>query len=93
MFGAAFRALDIGRAEAGRALLFTTVRNVTSSAVRLGLLGAYEAQEVQAHLASAIELTLERCKGLTPADVAQTAPLVDLCQSTHDRLYSRLFQS
>ena len=93
MFGAALRTLDIGRAEAGRALLFTTVRNVTSSAVRLGLLGAYEAQEVQALLASAIELTLERCSSLTPADIAQTAPLVDLCQSTHDRLYSRLFQS
>ena len=26
-------------------------------------------------------------------DVAQTAPIVDLVQGTHDRLYSRLFQS
>ena len=28
-----------------------------------------------------------------PDDIAQTAPLIDLFQSTHDRLYSRLFQS
>jgi urease accessory protein UreF len=26
-------------------------------------------------------------------DAAQTAPLVDLWQASHDRLYSRLFQS
>jgi urease accessory protein len=93
MFGVIFRALDIERTEAGRALLFTTVRAITSSAVRLGLLGAFEAQALQARLAPAIESTLERCTGLTPDDVAQTAPLIDLCQATHDRLYSRLFQS
>jgi urease accessory protein UreF len=28
-----------------------------------------------------------------PLDIAQTAPLLDLFQSMHDRLYSRLFQS
>ena len=93
MFGALFCTLDIDRTEAGRALLFTTVRAITSSAVRLGLLGAFEAQTVQAELSPAIESTLERCKELTLDDVAQTAPLIDLCQATHDRLYSRLFQS
>ena len=36
---------------------------------------------------------LEACGALTEDDVAQTSPLVDLFGSTHDRLYSRLFQS
>ena len=93
VFGAVFRTLGVDKAETGRALLFTTVRTITSSAVRLGLLGGFEAQEVQARLAPAIEATLERCVTISPADVAQTAPLIDLCQVTHDRLYSRLFQS
>jgi urease accessory protein UreF len=30
---------------------------------------------------------------LSVDDLAQTAPLVDLLQAGHDRLYSRLFQS
>ena len=38
----------------------------------------------------AIDSTLRRARA---GDIAQTAPLIDLCQSTHDRLYSRLFQS
>jgi urease accessory protein UreF len=30
---------------------------------------------------------------LSMDDAAQTAPLIDLWQASHDRLYSRLFQS
>src|SRR5439155_1652305 len=33
------------------------------------------------------------CGGLGVEDLAQAAPLADLLQGTHDRLYSRLFQS
>ena len=80
-------------ADTQRAFLFIIVRGVSSAAVRLGLIGAYEAQEVQSVLAADIERTVQRCGALGPAEIAQTAPLIDLCQSTHDRLYSRLFQS
>jgi urease accessory protein len=34
-----------------------------------------------------------RCGALGPDALAQPAPLLDLLQGTHDRLYSRLFQS
>jgi urease accessory protein UreF len=34
-----------------------------------------------------------RCADLTLDDLAQTAPVIDLVQGAHDRLYSRLFQS
>lgn len=93
VFGAVLRALDVDLDEAQRAFLFITVRGVSSAAVRLGLIGAYEAQELQRALAPDIERTVQRCGTLGPTDIAQTAPLIDLCQSTHDRLYSRLFQS
>jgi urease accessory protein UreF len=36
---------------------------------------------------------LARCANLAETDAAQTAPLIDIRQGTHDRLYSRLFQS
>jgi urease accessory protein len=36
---------------------------------------------------------LAACGDLSEEDVAQTSPLADLFGSTHDRLYSRLFQS
>jgi urease accessory protein len=61
--------------------------------VRLGIIGAYEAQTIQAELSAHIDAVIHDCGAVAPHDVAQTAPLIDLFQSTHDRLYSRLFQS
>ena len=93
VFGAVFNALDIDLVETQRAFLFMTVRGVASAAIRLGLVGTYAAQTLQTELAASIEPTIERCGSLGTTDIAQTAPLLDLYQSTHDRLYSRLFQS
>jgi urease accessory protein len=93
MFGAIFSALAIPLADTQRAFLFTGLRSTASAAVRLGLIGGYEAQEIQAALAGDIDEVIRRCGELGPRDIAQTAPLVDLFHSTHDRLYSRLFQS
>ena len=93
MFGAIFNALSIPPADTQRAFLFTGLRGTASAAVRLGLIGGYEAQEIQASLAGDIDDVIRRCGELDPRAIAQTAPLVDLFQSTHDRLYSRLFQS
>ncbi len=93
LFGAIFNTLSIPLVDTQRAYLFTCLRTTTSAAVRLGLIGGYEAQEIQASLAGDIDEVIRRCGGLGPRDIAQTAPLVDLFQSTHDRLYSRLFQS
>jgi urease accessory protein UreF len=36
---------------------------------------------------------LDRCSDLDERTIAQTAPVADLLQGAHDRLYSRLFQS
>lgn len=93
VFGAALSALEIDRRSTQRLFLFLTSRIVTSAAVRLGLVGTYEAQQMQAAMAGEIDRTIERCVNLRPCDIAHTAPLIDLFQSTHDRLYSRLFQS
>jgi urease accessory protein len=93
LFGAALRVLEVDRLTTQRLFLFLAGRTVTSAAVRLGLVGPYEAQQVQMAIAQEIDRTAEVCADLPPSEIAHTAPLVDLFQSTHDRLYSRLFQS
>ena len=93
LFGALFGGLNVNLIDMQRAFLFITARGVSSAAVRLGLIGAYEAQTIQFDATQHIDSVLDECGGLSPQDIAQTAPLIDLFQSTHDRLYSRLFQS
>jgi urease accessory protein len=93
LFGAVTARLQIAPRDMQRLFLYLTVRGIGSAAVRLGVIGAYEAQEIQAGLAAEIDRVAERSADLGPLDIAQTAPLIDLFQSTHDRLYSRLFQS
>jgi urease accessory protein len=93
VFGAVLNVLGVDLLETQRLFLFLTGRCVASSAVRLGLIGAYDAQELQTIVSRDIDVVIAKCERLQPLDIAQTAPLIDLCQSTHDRLYSRLFQS
>jgi urease accessory protein len=93
VFGAATSAIGCPRQAAQRVFLHLTGRGVLSAAVRLGIVGPYEAQRLQADCSRDLDRVLERCEGLSELDVAQTAPLIDVLQGTHDRLYSRLFQS
>jgi urease accessory protein len=69
------------------------VRGVLAAAVRLGIAGSYDAQRLQHDMTAAMLAVADRSRALDERDLAQTAPLVDLLQATHDRLYSRLFQS
>jgi urease accessory protein len=93
VFGRIFDLIRIELEDTQRAFLFIAARGISSAAVRLGVIGAYEAQTMQAALAMHIDAIIRKCGDLSPYEVAQTAPLIDLYQSTHDRLYSRLFQS
>ena len=91
--GAVFRAIGLSLRSAQRILLYGTARGVLLAAVRLGIVGGYEAQRLQFECGRRLSLLAERCGGLGEDDLAQTAPVFDLLQSNHDRLYSRLFQS
>nr|MBA3685930.1 hypothetical protein [Planctomycetota bacterium] len=92
-FGAVCAALGMARIDAQRLYLFLHLRGLVSSAVRLSLIGPLAAQALQ-HRAGAIgEQVLARCADLGPEDAASTAPLLDIYQGHHDRLYSRLFGS
>lgn len=93
IWGTAMSALDIGLADAQRVFLWSAARNVLSASVRLGLAGTHEAQALLAGLGPLLDEVHAACGELGIEDLAQPAPLADLLQGTHDRLYSRLFQS
>ena len=91
--GVVFRTIGLSRKTAGRAILYGAARGVLAAAVRLGIVGSYRAQRMQHEAVACLDATLETCAGLAPEEICQTAPIVDLLQGAHDRLYSRLFQS
>jgi urease accessory protein len=93
LFGAVCKALGIGRDDTRQVFLFLTIRGVLSAAVRLNAIGAYAAQQLQLALSPMLDRLLDETMHLTAVGAAQTAPLLEVFQMTHDRLYSRLFQS
>jgi urease accessory protein len=86
-FGAAYARLGVDRETTARIFLFQALRATLSAAVRLGMVGALEAQRM-------LHATAPEIDGLeVPEEPWQTAPLLELFGATHDRLFSRLFQS
>jgi urease accessory protein len=93
VFGAVLRILGVSRSGAARLFFFQHLRGLVAGAIRLGIAGPMEAQAWQYRLAPRAQGILLRCEHLPVADIAQTAPLLEIWQATHDRLYSRLFQT
>jgi urease accessory protein len=93
VFGAVGNALALTRSEVQQLWLSLALRGLLFAAVRLGLVGTHQAQRMQHELAPVMDEVLAACGELSEEDLAQTSPLADLFGSTHDRLYSRLFQS
>lgn len=91
--GAVFAALGVSLETTQRVVLFVAARGVLSAAVRLGVTGSYEAQRLQSECAAWAATVQARYHDAGPDDMAQTAPIIDIIQGAHDRLYSRLFQS
>lgn len=91
VFGAVLSVLGLQRAPTLRLFAWSSLRGLSSAAVRLGVVGPHEAQRLVSELAADVERSLVDVPGLD--DVAVTAPLTELFGATHDRLYARLFQS
>jgi urease accessory protein len=87
------QALGVDLDTTCRLFLFQAARSPISAAVRLGVIGMFDGQSIQAAVGDSIERTLVACRARSLDDMAQTSPILDLYQSTQDRLYSRLFQS
>jgi urease accessory protein len=92
-FGRIAKELGIAPRDAARLFVFMHLRSVVAAAVRLNIVGPMAGQAIQFQYGDEAEAVVDRGLSLTLADIAQTAPLLDLWQGAQDRLYSRLFQS
>ena len=93
VFGAIFGTLGIAVADAQAAWLHGVMRGVLSAAVRLGVVGPLEAQQIQATRTTTLDHMLASCARLSLDEAASASPLLDLFGALHDRLDGRLFQS
>ena len=93
IFGAVMNALELDRTSMQRLFLHGTFRSLLSAAIRLGIVGPYQGQQIQSQFSVTLDTILTECGELKMDELAQTAPLLELFQSKHDQLYSRLFQS
>jgi urease accessory protein len=93
VFGVLACHLEIPLDKALQIFLYTLLRDLVSAAVRLNIIGPHAGQRLIVELSTELQQAVERSGELELEDIAQTAPLVEILQVNHDRLYSRLFQS
>jgi urease accessory protein len=93
VLGAVLAGTGVTVDEARRLAMFGALRSATSAAVRLAVVGPLRAQRVLLETAPTAERALIETSGLRARDARSIAPLIDLAQAAHDRLYTRLFQS
>ncbi len=72
--GSTFRALGLPLKTVQMIVLYGTARGVLSAAVRLGIVGGFEAQQLQSACEPRLEDVAGLCAGLGLDDLAQTAP-------------------
>ena len=89
MLGHCLQLLDMSEQEAEQVFTFTLLRDLFSSAVRLGVMGPMQAQREQMLMQEHLDQWIAACQG-TPQ---QINPIQEIVQGMHDRLYSRLFAS
>lgn len=90
VFGLVCRETGVECAMSSRLFGFIFLRSQISVAVRLGIIGPLEGQELQARFSREFQ---DDWANPTTDGPIQNSPVMDLLQGTQDRLYSRLFQS
>ena len=93
VFGRGLASLGWDGDTARRLFLFQVVRDQLSAAVRLGAVGPMAGNRLQLRLYRRCRLLHEANRGRHWMHACRGAPLIDLAQLRHDRLYTRLFQS
>lgn len=93
MFGVVCGLLGLVARDVRRLYLFTSLRGLISSAVRLGLVGPIEGQGIQYRFGNRCTELADAFEEVPFEEATQINPVQELLQATHDRIYSRLFQS
>ncbi len=93
VFGFAFRKIGFSHAEALSAYAYIALRDQTSAAIRLGLLGPHEAQAILRETLGCVDKTIDRVTDLSYDQAFKVAVALEIAQAHHPNLYSRLFQN
>ncbi|ESO94256.1 hypothetical protein LOTGIDRAFT_118615 [Lottia gigantea] len=93
VFGIIYSKLGIDLKTTQIAFLSSTLKSVISSAVRLDIIGAIEAQRLQLELQRSIPDIVKRNDSKMAVDAALRFPVIDVVQNCHDTLFSKLFYS
>ncbi|WAR25452.1 UREF-like protein [Mya arenaria] len=93
VYGVVCASLGVDIHTATVAFIFTGIRTMVASSVRLDLLGPIEAQAVQRELQKEIPAVIERHKQRSSEDACMLFPQADICQNTHDTMFTKLFYS
>ncbi|HIG56421.1 MAG TPA: hypothetical protein EYG11_18805 [Candidatus Latescibacteria bacterium] len=93
VFALTLKAAGFAQADVQQLFMFQTLRDQISAAVRLGVIGSMEATRRQLSLYPQCGRLLAEIAGRPYTQASRCAPQIDIAQSVHDDLYSRLFQS
>ena len=93
VFGLSLKMANFQREETQQLFMFQTLRDQISAAVRLGVIGSMEATRRQLNLYPHCRRLLAGVAGRPYTRASRCVPQIDIAQSIHDDLYSRLFQS
>jgi len=93
VFGCTFHTAGIGLPQAKQIFMYQVLRDQMSAAVRLGIIGPMEAAHIQKQHHPTCEKVLHQTMDIPYTQATRSAPQIDIAQSFHQHLYSRLFQS
>lgn len=93
MFGTTFHIAGFATLQTKQIFMYQVLRDQVSAAVRLGLIGPMEAAQLQKRHHTTCETAIHHTAETPYTHATRNAPQIDITQSFHQHLYSRLFQS
>jgi urease accessory protein len=93
VFGIVCRTIGLRHIQTLSAYAYIALRDQTSAAIRLGLLGPHEAQSILRESLEKVNEIIERARDLEYHKAFRVAVALEIAQAHHPKLYSHLFQN
>ena len=93
VFGTTFHTAGFATLQTKQVYMYQVLRDQVSAAVRLGIIGPMEAAQLQKSHHPTCENAIHQTTDTPYTQATRSAPQIDITQSFHQHLYSRLFQS
>jgi urease accessory protein len=93
LFGMCCRLIGLCLDRTVTTYLYMSVRDQVASAVRLGMLGPQQSQSILKEVLDRVPEIVSRSRDRVFTQACKTAPMLEIAQAHHPRLYSRLFRN